>query len=157
MSDREVPEFNWGTRLIEGFLYPFAISATPVMLLSLLGYLVTKAFTVDLNSGVRSFASVMLPLMTVTYLIKYRRESLSGAGRAPNWAAFSVMLAFGLLAMRVLSLSTSVPAAELVLSGSFAVLVFSYVVLPRDKMIAYYFGAILGSLAYVVLWGFPRL
>ena len=148
---------NWGTELVERVLYPFAIFVTPLFILSLIVFFVADDFRNSLNDGVRSFAAVLLPLMVLTFLVTFRRDDLSKAGRAPNVLTFSLMLIAGVIVMAVLSFSSSIPLAELLLSGTFAVLVFSYVALPKDKMVSYYFGVILGFLLFVVVNGFPNL
>ena len=82
----------------------------------------------------------------------------SQASRAPNWATFCVMLAVGALLMPLVSVSGTVPVAELVLSGCFSVLVVGPVLIKdRDKTMSYYFGLILGVLGFVVLGGLPSL
>lgn len=59
--------------------------------------------------------------------------------------------------MAAMSLSISIPVAELVLSGAFSLLVFSYVVLDVDRMMSYYFGMVFGFLTYILVLGFPGL
>jgi hypothetical protein len=95
--------------------------------------------------------------MALTFLVKFRREILGKANLAPSGLTFLVTLAVGLAIMRAVSFAPHVPLRELVLSGTFSVLVFSYVLLDRDKSMSYYFGTILGALLYVVLWGFPKV
>ncbi len=157
MQRKPVIQRDWGTELIEHILYPIAIILMPLFLLSLMIFFVTKAFTEGVNPGIRSFCSVLLPLMALTFLVKFRREILGKANLAPSGLTFIVTLAVGLAIMRAVSFAPHVPLRELVLSGTFSVLVFSYVLLDRDKSMSYYFGTILGALVYVVLWGFPKV
>lgn len=152
-------ESNWGEGLIHGLLYPFASFAAPAFLLLLVVFFIWRAFAVDLSSGLRSFAAALLPLMIVTYLTTARRADLSSrTARVPNWITFVAMLIIGAVLMPIVSISGSVPIAELVLSGCFSVLVGGYVLIEdRDKAMSYYFGLILGVLGSVVLTGLPHL
>jgi hypothetical protein len=150
---------NWDEGLIHGLLYPFASFAAPAFLLLLVVFFIWRAFTADLASGLRSFAAALLPLMIVTYLTTARREDLSRrTARVPNWITFVAMLVIGAALMPMVSISGSVPVAELVLAGCFSVLVGGYVLIEdRDKAMSYYFGLIPGVLGSVVLTGLPRL
>jgi hypothetical protein len=150
---------NWGEGLIQRVLYPFASFAAPAFLLVLIIYFIWRGFTVDLSSGLRSFAAALLPLMIVTYLTTTRRAELSRrTALVPSWVTFIVMLAIGAALMPIASLSGSVPIAELVLAGCFSVLVGGYVLIEdRDKTMSYYFGLILGVLGSVVVAGLPHI
>jgi hypothetical protein len=149
---------NWGVRLIDLALYPFALVATPGFLLFLMIFFVGRAFANSSGSGVRSFSAVLLPLMVLALLVAFKREKLKRAERVGNLWIFVGTLLIGLGVMELLSLApTGVPISELVLSGSFSVLLFSSVSLSRDRAMFYYFGTILGFLSYVVLLGFPTL
>jgi hypothetical protein len=148
---------NWGTHLVEQLLYPLAIFVTPLFIACLVVYLIILSFIQDTAAGIRSFSAVLLPLMILTYLIKKRHDAPILDKELPRWATFLIMLVLGVVVMGTLTLHTSAPVTELVLSGAFAVLVFSYVSLEREKMISFYFGTILGFLIYVVLLGFPAL
>ena len=152
-------EAIWGEGLIHRILYPFASFAAPAFLLVLLVFFIWRAFTVDLPSGLRSFAAALLPLMIVTYMTTARRSDLSRrTAQVPSWLTFVVMLGVGAALMPIVSISGSVPVAELVLSGCFSVLVGGYVLIEdRDKTMSYYFGLILGVLGSVVLAGLPHL
>lgn len=149
---------NWGARLIDLALYPFALVATPAFLLFLMVFFVARAFAHSSGNGVRSFSAVLLPLMVLALLVAFKRENLKRAERVGNIWVFVGTLVIGLGVMELLRLTpTGVPASELILSGSFSVLLFSSVSLSRDKAMFYYFGTILGFLSYVVLFGFPAL
>lgn len=50
-----------------------------------------------------------------------------------------------------------VPITEVVLSGIFSALVFSYASIRGTKAFAYYYGITLGFLTYIVVLGFPAL
>jgi hypothetical protein len=148
---------NWGVRLVDFALYPFALVATPAFLLFLMIFFIARAFADSSGSGVRSFSAVLL-LMVLALLVAFKRENLKRAERVGNLWVFIGTLAIGLGVMELLRLTpTGVPASELVLSGSFSVLLFSSVSLSRDRAMFYYFGTILGFLSYVVLFGFPAL
>jgi hypothetical protein len=146
---------NLGARLVRQVLYPFAIFAAPAFLLSLICYLTIGAFFDGLGVGVRSFAAVLLPLMALTLLVSYRQDVVrTTAEKAPNLAAFVASLAVGARAVWMLQFSSTIPLTEMILSGAFSVLVGTFVVLERERYIAYYFGLILGVLGYVVAFGF---
>jgi hypothetical protein len=149
---------NWGLWLIHGLLYPFAMVATPLFLLGLIVYFVFQAFSDSTGDGVRSFAAVLLPLMTLALLVAFRKEKLQKAEKLPSTWAFFLTLAVGIGVLALLAITpTGIPLPELVLSGSFSVLIFSYVALSQDKAMFYYFGMVLGFLLYVVILGFPTL
>jgi len=151
---------NWGMTVVERVIYPIAVVATPGFLLVLMIYFVVRSFSHGPSSGVRSFAAVLLPLMIFTFLAKYRKEELHRAVRFSNGLVFGFTLLVGVAVMELLTLApTGVPLTELVLSGSFSVLFFSFTAFPddKDKAMFYYFGMILGFLGYVVILGFPKL
>jgi hypothetical protein len=155
---RELNYDNWGLWLINGLLYPFAMVATPLFLLALIVFFVLQAFSDSTGDGVRSFAAVLLPLMTLALLVAFRKEKLQRAERLPSIWAFFLTLVVGIGVLALLAITpTRIPLPELVLSGSFSVLIFSYVALSQDKAMFYYFGMVLGFLLYVVILGFPTL
>src|SRR5262245_18691661 len=67
---------NWGLVLIDRLLYPLALLATPSFLLALMVYFVVGAFAESLGSGVRSFSSVLLPLMLLAFLVAFKKNEL---------------------------------------------------------------------------------
>lgn len=73
--------------------------------------------------------------------------------------SFLGSLAWGVLVMAVVrvftALDSPLPVNELVLSASFSVLVLSYVSLPQDKVLAYFYGTASGLLIYMVFFGLP--
>jgi hypothetical protein len=155
---RELNYDNWGLWLINGLLYPFAMVATPLFLLALIVFFVLQAFSDSTGDGVRSFAAVLLPLMTLALLVAFRKEKLQRAERLPSIWAFFLTLVVGIGVLALLAITpTRIPLPELVLSGSFSVLIFSYLALTQDKAMFYYFGMVLGFLLYVVILGFPTL
>ena len=156
----EKEQDNWGTFAITRIIYPIAFVATPGFLLVLMVFFISRAFSSSLAAGVRSFSAVLLPLMVLGLLRTFQRDRLRRAERFNNTLVFSLTLLVGILVMELLTIApTGVPLAELVLSGSFSVLLFSHAALPqnKDKAMFYYFGMILGFLSYVVVLGFPSL
>lgn len=136
--------------------YPLAMVATPLFLLALIVFFVFQAFSDSVGDGIRSFAAVLLPLMTIALLVGFRRDELrekkealqEGSAQAfPSALAFTLTLlaGIGVLALLVIT-PTGVPLPELVLSGCFSVLIYSYVALPQDKAMFYYFGMVLSPL-----------
>jgi phosphoglycerol transferase MdoB-like AlkP superfamily enzyme len=151
---------NWGKLLIHKVVHPFTIFVTPLFVLVLTVYLIIYAFKTGISSGVRSFAGVLLPLIMVTFIFIFQRDLLQKLERIPTLISFSASFIVGIIVMVVIRLfakNTPVPITELVLSGSFSILVFSYVSLEGNKMLSYYYGMISGLLFYIIFWGFPSL
>ncbi len=151
---------NWGTWLIHKVVHPFTVFATPVFVLFLMIYLVFYAFRGGFYPGVRSFAGVLLPLIMVTFIFIFQKELLEKLGEIPTLFSFFASLIIGIVVMVVVRFFvyfSAVPIAELVLSGSFSILVFSYVSFRENKMLSYYYGMISGFLIYIIFWGFPVL
>lgn len=153
----DVPDDNWGSQLITHFLYPFAMVSAPAGLFALMVLLVQDAFFADLSTGIRSFAAVLLPLMTVTYLYTFKRRLLETAERVPTVIAVGLTFVVGFFAMALLARGGSIPLRELVLSGTFSVLLFSRYTLADQKVMSFYFGVILGVLSFVIVMGFPDI
>jgi hypothetical protein len=151
-------KLTWGERLVYAVLYPLAQVIAPGFTFVLMVRFVWRAFDYGLGSGVRSFAAELLPLLIVTYLTNLRQGDRIAvlASKVPNWATFGCMLVVGALLLPVISMSSAVPLAELVLSGCFSILVCGLVLSAnRDKAMAYYFGFVLGALGVVVVSGLP--
>jgi hypothetical protein len=151
---------DWGTIVITRGIYPIAFVATPGFLLVLMVFFVSRAFSHSLGAGVRSFSSVLLPLMVLGLMRTFQKERLRRAERFNNTLVLGLTLLIGVAVMQLLTIApTGIPLAELVLAGSFSVLLFSHAALPenKDKAMFYYFGMILGFLSYVVILGFPSL
>lgn len=158
MPTETPPEWkNWGVWLIDQLIHPFTIVATPGFLLILMIYLVISAFTEGFHLGMRSFAGVLFPLVLVAFIFIFQRDLLERLGKVPTLAAYAFSLVIGLVVMIVLAWSPAVPIKELVLSGSFSLLVFSHVSLRGNAMLAYYYGMISGLLLYTILLGFPTI
>ncbi len=151
---------NWGTWLIHSVVHPFTVFVTPVSVLFLMIYLVFHAFRGGLYLGIRSFAGVLLPLIIVTFIFIFQKELLEKLGKIPTLFSFFASLIIGIVVMvvvRLFAYFSVVPITELVLSGSFSILVFSYVSLRGNNMLSYYYGMITGFLIYIIFWGFPVL
>ena len=150
---------NWGLALLKKFLHPLTVFGTPAFLLALLIYLLARAFRTDLPSGIRSLAGFLLPLIVSTFIFIYQKEILAKLGDVNVVISFIISLIWGVIMMVVVRLFTAmaspVPVNELVLSSSFSVLVFSYVSLPQNKVLSYYYGTVSGLLLYVIFFGFP--
>jgi hypothetical protein len=110
---------NWGLGLIDGFLYPLAMVATPLFLLALIVFFLFQAFSDSVGDGIRSFAAVLLPLMTTALLVGFRRDELrekkealqeGSAQTFPSALAFTLTLlaGIGVLALLVIT-PTGIP------------------------------------------------
>jgi phage-related protein len=161
MENKKPSELNnWGRVLIHKIAHPFTIFATPLFVLLLMAYLVFYAFKGGIYPGIRSFAGVLLPLIMVTFIFIFQKELLEKLGKIPTLISFLASLVAGIIMMiiiRYFAYSSAVPITELVLSGSFSILVFSYVSLPENKMLSYYYGMISGFLIYIIFFSFPVL
>ncbi len=161
MADEKPQEpSNWGVWLVHQLIHPFAVSATPGFLAILMVYLVFSAFARGFYPGVRSFAGILLPLIMVTFIFIFQRELLEKLGTIPLFVSVFAALVVGLIVMFAVQLyarSPTVPITELVLSGSFSLLVFSYASLRGNAMLSYYYGMIAGFLLYIIFFGFPLL
>jgi len=144
--------------LIHRIVHPFTVFVTPMFVLALMIYLVARAFMEDFYAGVRSFTGVLFPIITVTFIFVFQRELLEELAkiRALTGYLISLLVGIGLMQMvRSLGHSSTVPITELALSGSFSMLVFSYVSVEGNRILSYYYGMISGFLIYIMFWGFP--
>jgi phosphoglycerol transferase MdoB-like AlkP superfamily enzyme len=137
MDDNSPTELkNWGRVLIHKVIHPFTIFATPIFVLLLIFFLIIKAFVAGIFPGVRSFAGALLPLIMVTFIFIFQRDLLEKPGQIPTLISFSISLIVGIVVMVVIrsfASTPSIPITELILSGSFSILVFSYVSLEEKK------------------------
>ena len=159
-SDGPKEPGNWSVWLIHGLVHPFTIFATPTFVFVLMIYFVLHDFGGGFAAGMRSTAGVLFPLIMATFVFIFQKELLQRLGRLPTLMSFLIALIIGLLVMvaiRLFARSDTVPIAELVLSGSFSLLVFSYASLGGNKMLSYYYGMISGFLLYIIFVGFPVL
>lgn len=150
---------DWGEVLLERVLHPLTVFGTPTFILILMGYFLVKSFSRGINEGLRGFAGALLPLIISSFLFSFRKHLLERLGQVNVVAAFLSSLVWGFAAMFLVRLLKSevLPLAlcEIVLSASFSVLVFGYVVLPATRMLAYFYGTVCGFLAYIVFFGLP--
>jgi hypothetical protein len=96
----------------------------------------------------------------VTFIFIFQRELIEKLGKIPIILSFTISLLVGLLVMVVIGYffrGQSVPVTELVLSGSFSILVFSYVSLQGNEILSYYYGMVTGFLLFIIFFGFPVL
>lgn len=152
---------DWGSRLVNYFVHPFTIIATPVFLLLLTVFFVIQGFSTDVYVGIRSLAGALLPLILITFIHIFNQDLLIKLGNVNILISFSVSLVWGILIMAILHIFGSffplaaVPVKEVVLSGSFAILVYSYVQATANRALSYYYGMISGFLIYVIVFGIP--
>ncbi len=150
---------DWGQFLLNKVLHPAAVFGTPLFILALVVYFVACAFGRGVYMGVRSFAGALLPLIVATYIFIFRKEILGKLGDVDVLISYVASLIWGTLLMAAIRIFggplSTVPIIELVLSASFSILVFSYVSLPHNKVLSYYYGIVCGFLIFIILWGFP--
>ena len=151
---------NWGSYIVNKLIHPFTVSATPVFVLILTIYFIVHAFRISIYSGVRSFAGVLFPLIIMTFIYIFNRELLTHLGKLNVPVSFIGSLIWGIIVMVVIRFfgpmySASIPISELILSGSFSILIFSYVQGAQSKLLSYYYGMISGFLLYIIFFGFP--
>lgn len=150
-----------GHQRLEGF-YEFArvvtVYGTLTFLVLTALYLVIHAFGRGFYVGSRSFAGALFPIIIGSFVYLTRRQSLQRIGTMPPGVGFLLGLIFGALIMVVLKRfghGTMIPIAELVVSGSFSVLIFSSAAACGDKPLSLYYGVMSGLLLYIIILGFP--
>ena len=151
---------------------PYEFVRVAVMLVTLFSlglicfYLVSTAFDVDVSTGVRSIAGVMLPLVLGGFLAVFKRSLFDRASRLSPSVAFVTAAAFAVVVMLLIEnieLLRSAPIAELIVAAGLTILLYAPGSLPgfkqaterSDVWMAYYFGMVSGMLGYIVLMGFP--
>ena len=164
VSSEETPNHphsgdNWGTELLKYFVHPFALTATPVFLFLLTAYFVVQGFQDDLYLGIRSLCGALLPLILITFIHEFRKDLLVQLGSQNTLVSLILSSVWGFALMLILRVFNrylhNIPLNELILSGSFSVLVFTYYHDEENRAKAYYYGLIAGLLIYVILFGFP--
>ena len=152
---------NWGEVLLENVLHPLTVFGTPLFLAVLIVYFIVQSFGLGVNEGLRGVSGALLPLIISSFLFSFRKHLLEKLGSVNVIAAFVSSFVWGFIAMVLIRFlnSQTLPLAlcEIVLSASFSVLVFGYVVLPPSKILAYYYGSVCGFLAYIIFLGLPIL
>lgn len=143
---------------INEFARCVTVYGTPVLLAFLALLLVVRAFEEGYYAGIRSASATLLPIVVGSFLYAYRREVLQRLARLATWIGVLMGAGMGVLVMtsvQGLVSKFTVPLPELVLAGSFTVLVFSSAATPEDRGLPLYYGTLLGILSYVVLFGVP--
>lgn len=150
---------DYGRALIQKVLHPIAIFGTPLAILLLTIFFVLFAFSKNSVTGFRSLAGGLLPLLTVTYIYSFQASLIKKMGDIAEMTALVSSLAIGIAIMLMIDLlgSITVPIKEVVLSSTFSMLVFSYVLLPENKVISYFYGIVIGFLLYIIFVGIPTI
>jgi hypothetical protein len=133
---------------------------TPALLGLICFYLVFAAFGRGASSGLRSLASVLLPVVIGSCLYVFKRPALERLASVSTAIGFVGGLGMGLVVMAALRLSGQsvvVPLPELLVSGCFSVLVFSSASGSEDRGLAAYYGVMSGLLVYLVILGVPLM
>lgn len=153
---------SWGKLVLTKVLHPLILVVTPIFILVLLIYLNYRSFSTGFWAGIRSLAGILFPLFFATLLFIYKRELINRLRKTR--ILYSSLLSFliGIILMVVIKVfgtydlaSKGVPIAEIVLSGSLSLLVWTNVGEKDSKALSYYYGMILGILFYIIIWGFP--
>jgi hypothetical protein len=140
------------------------------ILASLALYLLSHSFEAGIPTGIRSLAGICLPILTGSFVFVLKRSSLRRIAEVPAGIAFSASLLAGALvmaALRFLVDLSPIPVAELLVASCISVLVFASESLARlafdapqsseERPLALFYGVACGMLAYIVLFGFPRI
>jgi hypothetical protein len=139
-----------------------------LLLLATLGtWLVLRASSGGFYPGIRSFASVLFPIVVGSFLFLFNRGLIERLRAVPTVAGFAGAMLLGIaimLALRFLAQLSAIPITELLVSACFSALVFTSGPLhalafsdQENRALAYYYGVVSGMLLYVILFGFPLL
>lgn len=149
----------FGLWLIQNFLHPFAVFATPVITIGLILLLLVRAFRLSLSDGIRSLSAVLLPLVVLTFVFMYQKRLFVEIGNIPTIIGFMASLLVGIAVMVVIrflaNMAFFIPFAEILLSGTLTTLAFSYLSLQKSGVLAYCYGLLSGFLIFVILLGVP--
>ncbi len=149
----------FGLWLIQHVLHPFAVFAMPLITIGLILLLLVRAFRLGLRDGIRSLAAVLLPLVVLTFVFMYQKPLFAEIGNIPTIIGFVASAFVGIAVMVVIrflaNLAFFIPFAEILLSATLTMLVFSYVGLPRSGVLAYCYGMLSGFLVFVIVLGVP--
>jgi hypothetical protein len=159
-------EDNHARKIVIGIMWAALIIA-PLFLGGLAFFFVVRAFVNGFTVGLRSFAAVMLPLMVLTFVVapkltsRKRNESFEKQPdrRIPDpplWLATVGMAVVGGVMMQLLTISTSIPIVELVLSSGFSFILYLWAD-DRDRAAPYCLGLVIGALGYVIILGVPHM
>jgi hypothetical protein len=129
-----------------------------------LGYfafqLVALEFRLGTRNGIRSIAVMAAPLLAGAYLAVARRGALHRARAVPVAVRFAVSLAAGALVMASIPyflMFYPLPISELLVASCIALVLFASGAFPGLPQPVAPIGLAAGMLAYVVVFGIPRL
>ena len=156
---------NWGVGFVERRLYPLAVTVMPFFYLVLILALLFRSFSAGLFVGTRSLAATLLPLTILTYLYLNRTEKDISIHKPDTAAArrlrFVLGAAVGIGVLALLNVLAPVgprnPIREVIVSSSLSALIFSDTILESGRSKPYYFGNMVGSLLYFVLFSLPPI
>jgi hypothetical protein len=150
------PERNIVADALSQFLMIAIIYGVPVLLMIFGLYFVWGRLQVDLDSGVRSLAAALLPLVVTLAFFKsqVRRNAVVFLSEK-RWVAFAFAFAMAMaaasLAMFVRSSGSSIPVGELAFSATLALMVFGN---DNSNEISYlHVGTVSGFLTYIIIFG----
>lgn len=167
MTTRDVlseDQENYAKKIVIGIMWT-ALIVAPLFLGGLAFFFVVRAFAGGFTVGLRSFAAVVLPLMVLTFVVapKLSRGRRSEIPAVPGWIpgfplwlATIGMAAVGAVMMQLLTISTSIPIVELVLSAGFSFILYLWAD-DRDRAAPYCLGLVIGALGYVIILGVPHV
>jgi hypothetical protein len=149
-----------GALFLKYIIHPFSVFTPPFFLGGILIWLVFNAFKVSFDYGVRSTSAVIFPLVIMAFFFAASIEFWRKLGKQNIFLIFflSMFWGFGILGFihiaKLLGILSWVPITEVVLSGSFSLLVYGHVA-NGNRVIPYYYGVIAGFLLYVIIFGLP--
>lgn len=159
---------NLAMNVIHAILWT-ALIVAPAFLGVLASVFVVRAFSGGFLPGLRSFASILLPLVVLTFAVapqfvqnqqgaqrRDRKAPLRRKAKLSLWQATALMAAAGALMMQLLKLSTSIPIVELVLATGFAFILYLWAD-SKDHAAPYCLGLVIGALGYIVIVGVPHV
>lgn len=120
---------------------------------------VSIAFRLGPRNGIRSAAGIALPLLAGTYGFVSGRHSLRRIRALPFAVRFALSLAAGALALASVPYFLRlipIPASELVIASWIAALALAFRSDARGSM-ALFYGTAAGMIAYVAVFGVPRV
>ena len=122
--------------------------------------LVALEFRLGMRNGIRSLVVMAAPLLAGAYFAVARRGALHRARAVPAAVRFAVSLAAGALVMASLPyflMFYPLPVAELLVASCIALVLFASGSLPGLPQPVAPLGLATGMLAYVLLFGIPKL
>ena len=141
-------------------IHTFTVYGTLLFLGLVCCYLVIRDFGVDPYAGVRSVAATFFPVIITSFLFLFGKELFEQLGEVPPGWCFVVAGTVAIVLMLVLQImseTSALPLAPLLLASCFAVLAFSTGALRDNRHLPSYYGFVAGVLLYVVFFGFPLM